>query len=190
MQPIYVSFHTTDPGYTAEANALAATLDAHGLPFDIVPVPPFVSWAAACQYKATFIANMLRNWAGRPLVWLDADARVMQPPSLFDELDCDFAANWLGDTQLNAATLYFAPTAAASRLVAKWKQRNTDNPNGQHGDQQNLQDVVESFADLRIHRLPPEYAWIDAGGGVDISERHYGKRQPVIVQTQASRRHK
>ncbi len=187
--PLYVSYYTTGTGYEAEAEELMRTLEEHRLPYHIAGVPPQSwTWARATQYKAELIRDMQRAHPLRPIVWLDADARVLRRPRLFEWIDCHFAAHWFKNRELVSGTLYFAPGDKTRLLVDNWIERNQSQPDRRYADQRNLKDVVFSTRGLRIVNLPPEYTWIDAGGGNDLSERAYGARLPVILQVQASRR--
>jgi hypothetical protein len=187
--PLYVSFYTIGNGYEAEAEELVRTLDAHRLPHCVRGVTLEGStWRSATQYKAEFVREMQKAHPDRPIVWLDADARVKSRPRLFDCLDCHFAAHWYRHKELLSSTLYFAPGEAARKLVEKWVAKNLERPNMRCADQRNLQHVAERQKGLRVVNLPAEYAWIDGGRAVDMSARTYGRRHPVIVQEQASRR--
>jgi hypothetical protein len=191
--PLYVSYYTTGTGYEAEAAALMRTLEEHKLPYYVAGVPPGSgeerwNWARATQYKAELIRDVQRENPGRPIVWLDADARVVRRPRLFDWIRCHFAAHWFRNRELVSSTLYFAPGERTRNLVEKWIERNKRKPDRRYADQRNLRDLVFKSKDLSVVNLPPEYAWIDAGDGNDLSERTYGLRRPVIVQEQASRR--
>jgi hypothetical protein len=187
--PLYVSYYTIGNGYEAEAAELARSLNAYRLPHCIRGVVPVGwTWARATQYKAEFLRQMQHEHPDRPIVWLDADARVMQRPLLFDFLDCHLAGHWYRQRELLSSTLYLAPGHITRQLVEEWIERNRRRSGGRCADQRNLQELVSRRRDLRIVNLPPEYTWIDAGTGNDLSSRAYGHRHPVIVQVQASRR--
>jgi hypothetical protein len=194
MIPIYVSYYTVGGGYEEEAAGLLQSLDAFKLPYRAIGVnlqAPSAqraaqAWRGAAQYKAEILRDMLKAMPGRALVWLDADARVVAEPELFASLNCDLAGHWYRGRELLSGTLYFGPSAAARQLVEDWIQSNRAQPGS--WDQRNLQRIVAASTKLHVERLPPEYAWIDAGGGKDLSFRAYGSRRPVIVQRQASRR--
>jgi hypothetical protein len=193
IPPLYVSYYTIGNGYEVEAAELIRTLKLFKLPHHVAGVAvdgggPQWTWQRATQYKAEFIRNMQRAHPERPIVWIDADARVTQRPRLFDWLNCDVAGHWYRNREFLSSTLYFAPGETTEAVVEAWIKRNGEKPNGRCADQRNLQDVITKRRDLRIVNLPPEYAWIDAGSGRDLSTRAYGKRHPVIVQRQASRR--
>ncbi len=112
-----VSFYT--PMYEASAQRLAASCDRHGLDLDLHPLSQELpTWEQACNVKPTFILAMLRKY-DRPIVWLDADAEVMQPPTLFAELLADGAEFAIRNgTHFMSATILVTP--AATSLVEKW----------------------------------------------------------------------
>lgn len=187
--PLYVSFYTIGNGYEAEAAELVRSLVAHRLPHCVRGVRLHGStWRSATQYKAEFLRDMQNKYPDRPLVWLDADARVRARPRLFDYLDCHFAAHWYRHAEMLSGTLYFAPGETARKLVEQWIARNLEKPDGRCAEQRNLARVAARTRGLRVLNLPAEYAWIDGGREVDMSARAYGRRHPVIVQEQASRR--
>jgi len=179
--PIYVCFYTTGNGYEAEAMELGHTLDRYQLPSDLVAVPPFQDWVAACAYKPKFLRHMrAKHGPDRPLVWLDADARVRQYPSLFPEMptDVDFAAHWKDGTELLSGTLYFGATRGADRLLNEWAQACHERP--REWDQHVLQNLVDGRTDLKVEKLPPSYTQI-----FDVMA---SAGEPVIEHMQASRR--
>jgi hypothetical protein len=182
-KPLFCSFFT--PDYRQEAEELIATLDAHKLEHDVRPWPDAGDWARNCNQKATFLRNMMLEHEGRPLVWLDADARVVAPPVMFDSLTCDFAAHWLdwsdGRKELISSTLYFGPTPGAWDLLKSWMAASRDWPDV--WDQKLLQELAERPRTLDVVRLPPAYTYI-----FDISRDRYPNETPVIKQLQASRR--
>jgi len=193
MPPLYVSYYTIGNGYELEAEGLRRTLEAFRLPYQVVGIAIDGAkgpgtWQQAINYKAEFIREMQHAFPERPLVWLDADARVVQRPRLFDWVMCDLAAHWYRTKELLSGTLYFAPGRISRSLVEVWIERNRDRPDRPRADQRNLMDIVGSWRDLSVVNLPPEYAWIDAGSGSDLSARAYGRRYPIIVHRQASRR--
>jgi hypothetical protein len=185
--PFLVASYFT-PAYAAEAAGLVESLRALGLPHEVCPVASRGGWDANCCHKPAFLRDIRERNPGTPLVWLDADARCLRRPSLFDAPDCDFAAHFFRDWELISACLYFAPTAAADALLADWAAACAARP--WVGDQPLLAACVRRAGDgLRVLRLPPSYNWIQAGDGPDLSEQAYGPRDDIVVrQRQASRR--
>lgn len=120
---------------------------------------------------------MRREHPGRPIVWLDADARVRRPPSLFDSLDCDVAAHWKDGEELLSGTLYIGANDTATELLQEWLTDCQSNPG--EWDQRCLQAVLNSSRRFRIQTLPADYTAIFDAGMSD---------HPVIEHLQASRR--
>lgn len=190
--PMFVSYYTERTGYEIEAKGLAETLVRWGLEHDVQGWPSAGSWTANCNQKADFVAQMRRKHAGRRLVWLDSDARVRRHPSLFEHLDCDFAAHFLDgehacvgrerrpsrDGELLGGSLYFAPSWRAEALIDAWLERNREYPG--EWDQANLQGALASLSGTRVARLSVEYC--------SIFDHPRRATEPVIEQMMASRR--
>jgi hypothetical protein len=191
MTPLWINFHTRDPGYSAEARGLIESLQAHGLEYDVNSVEPFDSWVHACSHKAAYVQDRRKKHPARPLIWVDADARVLQYPHRLMNMppEIDFAAHWLAKRELLAGTLYFAPTLTANQVIDSWA--DICSRSKLEWDQRVLQRVVRRARGLRIDNLPPTYTWI-AGENfdwdADISGQLYGPQPPVIRHRQASRR--
>jgi hypothetical protein len=175
VTPLFVSFFT--PSYAAEASGLIDTLALHRLPYDIRVVPDLGDWCANCAMKPAFIRDRMQEHWGRPIVWLDADARVRRHPDLFATLDCDFAAHWRHGAELLSGTMYFGPTAEARSLATVWADEQLRAPGV--WDQQVLQRVLDNGFAVRVQRLPAEYTRV-------FDDDKMGS--PVIEHLQASRR--
>lgn len=180
IKPLYVSYYTAGNGYEQEAAKLIKTLNQFDLEHEVSSVQPFENWKVATHYKPVLIKEMMLKHPGRPLVWLDADARVRQYPALFDSLNCDVAAHYYRDVELLSSTIYFGSTKLALEILNLWISENTQFPNQRFGDQENLQSVIQESKHILFQRLPASYAQI-----FDLMKSN-GK--PVIEQMQASRR--
>lgn len=177
MPPLFCSFHA-GPGYAEEARGLAESLDALGLPHVIRALPDAGAWELNCGRKPVFLLDVAREHPDRPLVWLDADARVVQAPTLFDSLECDVACHYRHGEELLSGTLYFGGTDGAIDLLNEWASECQRNPN--EWDQRVLQAILADRPHRwRVQTLPAEYVRIfDAD---DMGEA-------VILHRQASRR--
>lgn len=204
---VVVSFYTAGTPYEQEAAELRKTLERFGLACDIRCLPHPGSWAKAGLLFPGFIRDVRRDHPAQSALFLDADARVMKdittsefdgmPGNVAQARPLDAAFYWLPNSprspdgtgrELCTGTMWFAPTPAASKILDLWAvacaMPGAEKIRG--GDQEILQtQVLPRVPEARLYELPPEWCWM-----ADISVQHYGDRQPVILQTQASRRHK
>ncbi len=182
-EPIIIAYHA-GAGYATEARRLERSLAACGLDAYIHRLPSLAEpgeagWQANTRHKVRF----LTYWClwGRPLLYLDADAYVHADPlPALRDLDCDLAVHYRADTELISATIWLRPGPAVLSVLKLWAEMN-ERPTPRL-EQVNLQRALEQVPDCRVHRLGPEYCWM-----VDVSEKTYGRREPIIEQLQASR---
>ena len=188
-----ITMATAGP-YADERAELLKTLDRYGIPWYTETVGPPCDWYEAVAMKAAWIAAKRREIHG-PIVWLDADARVSSYPTLFSVLaraQVQFAAHWFRGSELMTSVMYLGDTGTVQTVLDDWAVRCADSPRAfGTGDQKHLEAAITGDG-ISPFILPPEYCWINGGrGDCDLSARVYGtKRDPVIVQTQASRRFK
>lgn len=175
LKPVFTSFYTD--AYRDHAEGLIASLEAFGLEHDVRHLPSGGNWLTNVNHKAVFLLSMMARHPDRPIVWLDADARVRQAPKLFDTLSCDFACHYRHGVELLSGTMYFAPTAAAVQLLQAWHFKCAKHP--ERWDQVSLQDTIADMGDaLRVERLPATYTCV-------FDDPKMGP--PVIEHLQASR---
>jgi hypothetical protein len=178
QKPLYVAYYTH--AYAGEADELVDTLKAFDLPYEVRHVQDRGQWVLNCGLKPWFIAEMRRQYPNRPLVYLDADARVRQRPSLFDVLsDIDLGVHYRR-AELLSGTLYIGATEAATDLVDRWAKECRAHPS--QWDQRVLQRLVDDDDELDVYSLPASYVRIldaDDMGPIDDA---------VIWHGQASRR--
>lgn len=198
----FVSYYTDL--YAWDAEQLLKSLARQGIQdFKVERRPQLGSWERNTQYKAPFILEKLLE--GGPVVWTDADSRILQYPVLFDSMDCDVAFFYFSKDQvpefqlpansilsresvdrdgyLQSGTMFFNHTPNTFELLKKWISNNEQDH--VQWDQWTLQAATEQIPGLRIGKLPPEYVWIDG-----VSSSIFGSRKPVIEHLQASRKYK
>lgn len=117
--PLIVSYYT--PGTAYETNAMALKQDAIrlGLAARIEPRPSRGSWVENCAQKAGFIRELHREET-RPLLWLDADARLRRPLRQLENITADFAIVRERGWAFYSGQIYFGAGPAAARLLDIW----------------------------------------------------------------------
>lgn len=158
VNPIYVCYHTGG-NYERHAAELVESLARLNLAYDVWQKPDTGKWAHNCAMKPQFIAEMQERYPGRPLVYLDADARVRRRPDLLHAMapGVDLACHYLDKSELLSGTLYIGGTIGAVELVQAWHERCRNNPDV--WDQRHLQDTVAA-GDWTIEYLPESYCRI------------------------------
>jgi hypothetical protein len=176
--PLYVTFAT--PNYATRLRYLRQSTDRFGLELHAEIVQPVGEWVENCAFKPTFMQRMRKQFAGRRLVWLDADSVVMQPPELFDRLpkELDAAVAARGDEIMSNA-VYFAANGRTPQLIDDWVAEQARNP--REWDQKVLARVLERGG-YKFEKLPPEYSYLNG-----ISQKEHPDVEPVLLQLQASR---
>lgn len=171
---VAIAYYTDS--YKEEADGLIQSLKDFDVEHIVERVPCRGSWIRNVNYKPTFIKQKLEE-LNRPVVYIDADARMIKSPTLFDNIDCEFAY-WLckhRDYKVSASgTLYFSPSALW--FVKTWE---TMCMLSESTDQQILWRLVQK-AQIKTELLPLEYC--------QIFDWHEQSKDPVIVHRQASRR--
>lgn len=199
---IVTAYWTKGTPYEAEAAALRETLEEFGLRHDIRSYPHPGNWTLANLLSAQHIRAVREDWPNEPILYLDADARVLAPPTLVEGLALagyDAAFFFISDggsvsippnsEALCSGTTWWSASPAATAMLDAWVALNRLPEERRGCDQLNLEAIVrwvETNPLVKIFRLRPEYCWID-----DISARLYPKAGEVVIRhTQASRRYK
>lgn len=187
-RPIVVSFYT--PAYEAHAHALEKSCRLFGLETDIVAVPQADNWHNTVNLKPKIIKAALERHK-RPVLWLDADARIRAYPEYFDGLQADAAfcfVDWdlfpekrgcRRGEELLAGTCYFRPTRRTYRLIDEWIQELEDSPG--IIDQETLQGILtQPPHNYDVSTIPMSYC--------QIFDHMAALGAPVIEHLQASRK--
>lgn len=176
---LVVGFYTVDTPYEQQAFQMKESVERFGHEVKLYPYKSTGKWVTNCALKPYFIHDTLQKLK-RAFWYLDADARVIQDPILFDNIDADIGVYYLehkGRTpELISNTLYFNYKPQTLELVNRWCEIQEQEP--EMWDQRTLQRTVTEFNQkLNIVRLPATYAAIDF---VHV-------KNPVIQQLQVSR---
>lgn len=188
-----ISFFTED--YKDEVAILIKSLNAFKISYDIEGVKDRGSWKKNAFYKIPFIVKKLKQY-NHPLVWLDADAEVIQYPSLFDELESTLMAGIyspLKKREYVSNTIYFVPSVEVSGYLKEVEKFIKEVPNAYNrnlvGEQLYMQKVLEANnwkERLNFKELPYSYGM--PSYWKECAYSHLYKEPFVIKQRQASRR--
>jgi len=203
-----ISFYT--PDYKDEVDILIKSLDSFKIPYDIECVKSKGEWKENACYKIPFIIKKLRQY-NHPLVWLDADAKVVQYPIEFDNMGDhlmggiytpfkkqirNYHIRVLHEYVSN--TIYFVPSKEVFSFLEEVNKFIKEAPNAYDhkgvGEQFYMTQILESnnwVERLKFREMPysygiPSYWGIKGGPNSKIFDCY--KEAPVIVQRQASRR--
>ena len=193
-----IGYFTENTPYEAIGADFSAHLTSRGIDHDIRGVPNLGSWLKNTSYKSKFVRDMLREVPGRPVVYLDVDAEIIEPPVLLDNLDCDIAASIFATWELLSGTVYFNPTPKTLECVDRWVELCEQwpdrippgvmgqYPNGEAAwDQRLLSLAIHRTPGIRFTELPPAYTYIH-----DLTRDHYPDAKPVIMHHAASRKYR
>lgn len=178
---IVTSFYTKNTEYEKEAQNLILSCKKFDVPFDIIGIDSLGSWEKNCAFKPQFLLNQLDKHQ-KPLVWLDADAVLMQAPTLFYDLNCDIALyspENLPDhhpSKFLSGTLYIQNTKEARSFLKLWDEECSK---AEGWDQIALRNVLLHLPiALTVGLLPQSYC--------AIFDKTMNE-SPVIMHYQASR---
>ncbi len=129
--PIVVSYFTF--GYVREAFQLLRSCQVHGLEYSMEKVDDRGTWSANNNYKPTFILQKSGEYPKRALLWLDADARILQRPTILPSirtmlgvhLSPSIYPSWTG-----AATIFLNPHPHRDIFLRRWIKEIEKDPEG------------------------------------------------------------
>lgn len=192
-RPLFTSFFT--PEYSKDVQRLQTSCSRFGLETDFVPIEGKRegSWLRTIYWRPEFLLGQLQKHK-RDLVWVDADAEVMQYPLEFE--------NWTGDIGLYhnpkafwdpktdewlGGTIYLSYNEAVISFLKSWIKLNEEFPD-QPLSQMVLKKAIEKAMKkktgrlLSIRNLPATYC--------QIYDLMVGAGEPVIQHYQSSRQHR
>jgi hypothetical protein len=124
--PRIISCYPRDLG-DQHCRRLRRVLATLGLDGDIEPIDAVLGDCLLGYEKANFIVGMRRRHPG-PLLFVEADAELREPPLLPASLGCDFAVHKWNRWEMSARTLYFGATDAADALLRHWQHLASSYP--------------------------------------------------------------
>ena len=183
--PLIVSFYTKNTFYEREAKNLTESCQKQALDYAIVGVDNLGSWKANCGFKPQFLLEQFLKHQ-RPLLWIDADAVVLEPLTYFKTCSADISFRIQDSLEMNhtsrimSGTVFINQTEAAFDFLNHWAAYQMTHP--ELTDQEALRDVSYlRFHHLTIKALPKRYC------AVAFSNQYTDEKDPAILHYLASR---
>jgi len=205
---IICTFYT--PSYKRYLPKWETHVKATGYDYTARELPDRGKWNLNDCLKPVFIRDMLVEYPDKNVAWVDIDGQVVKKPELFESINADMAGfpyellpterkfiessyvykKLWRDRLIWGGTLWFANNVTSLTLINLWIESCESDPNRYVGDQDNLNEVLDKYADemgLRFYDLPVWYAF-----GREHSKKSdyigYGKMdEAVIIHDFASR---
>ncbi len=190
--PVVISYFTRNTFYEKDAEHLRRSCERMGLEYSIEGIESFGKWHNHVCFKPIYILKKMKELK-RPLLWIDADAEVVQKPN-FSLFDCDIGVHLFEGLPtdhpcyLFAGTIYLDYNARTVSVVNLWaeecKAALHKAPNLEVSDQDILFSILKR-KNIRFSTLPSGYAAI-----FDSVAENLPREDLFIVHYQASRLYK
>lgn len=182
----YVGYFTNTGTYPLDFKVLAESMNALGLTYDYIEIADTGSWLSNCARKSGIMLDFVRKYQGQKIVYIDVDAIVITPPTVyFESLKCDIAAHMFADSVLASGVIFFNCNKATEALCERWVELcrlyPKVLPDGREAwDQRVLQMAIKEL-NTNFAPLMPQYNWITG-----LSQRRYPNVAPVILSTRGA----
>jgi len=195
---IVTSYYTINTQYQQVIHDyLMTSLRKVNVESDIRGVENLGSWSANTSYKPTFILQMLNKHPDKNIIFLDADAEILEYPRLFEEIpeEHNFAAHVLDrnswyntkfndneSTELLSGTFFVRNNEESRRIINIWIQ---ECGRTKEWEQRVLRRVLKECS-VKLYELPLSYCYIKSlpNGG----EPFVKCDNPIVVHNQVSRK--
>jgi len=187
---LFISYYTD--GYYKEVinKYLVPSLQKFDINWFVGMKPNLHDWLKNGKYKTQFILDMLL-FSNKDIVWLDADAELLQFPKLFYDIstDIDIGVHYLDwykfwhntenklKFELLTGTIFFRNNEKTISLVKEWNELNQSSL---EWAQKILPKLLDKRKELNVYKLPIEYCQI-------IKINKVIPKNTVIAQLQVSR---
>lgn len=137
----------------APARRLRQTLQALQLDCDIEPIATELGDRIRCVEKAAFLLRMWRRYR-EPLLFVEADALVREPPLLPASLACDVAVHKWNRWEISARTIYLGRSDVTEALLQAWHQLAASHPSIWDGY------LLDQAWSLTSSQMPLDTVWL------------------------------
>lgn len=135
------------------AAQLREALAGFAIACDIVPIDTADGEEMRASEKAAFLLQMWLQHR-EPLLFIEADATLSEPPLLPPHLDCDVALHKWNRWEMSARTLYLGRSTAAETLLRNWHHLATAYPTVWEGY------LLDQAWSLTSSQLPLDTVWL------------------------------
>lgn len=183
---------TTNDFYAAKSLRLEASLSKYGIPYEIRRLEHPGSWHKAVSMKPKFIRNMLAETTLDGVLYLDADAEVVEPLPLselegFDVGLTKFQRSKEHPLEYLTGTMFFRKSLDTLDLTSAWANRVDMYTHSQTPEQDALKHAYngDCINVLKFKDLGPAWTYIH-----DDFKELFPDVKPLILHYQASREYR
>ena len=177
---------------------LIPSLEKYNLPYHAFEAPDYGVWKINSRQRPLYIKEAMEKFVGENILWIDADARVLQFPSALFKIpnSCHVGVNYLlwsdhysgshlkDKVEILDGTSYYSNEAAMRPFMNEWIDRSVkDGKNHRHVLKEMIDEQMEE--ELRLFLIPREYCYITKQPNGDDPVVPIEK--PYIAHYQASR---
>jgi hypothetical protein len=152
---VYVTGFFTNDKYKALAFEMRKSVEAFGFPCVLYDLPDEGKWTANVNLKPKAILYALEAADGDSVLYLDADARMVQKPELIPASDYDVAVYYESKDRPCGGSMWFHSLERCGKLVETWAANVKSSPDSAD-DWQNFKAALDEHKPKILH-LPPAY---------------------------------
>jgi len=184
MPPVICAYYTDN--YKNEVETLKESLDKLGITYYVKRYESRGYWEANTCIKPEFLLECLDRFPGRSIVYLDADAVVRKPLSLFDNIEADIGVFHCSDAggfshKYLTGTIFIANNSKSRLFIKDWIECQRGVWLGV--DQDSFDKAMAINKDLSVFNLPESYVKIFDRTGADAVIEHFqASRKKVKLQ--------
>jgi hypothetical protein len=157
-----ISGYTINTDYEQEVKDLESDLKRFNLPYKLYGYESRGDWTKNTMVKAELVQRALKEYPGKDIIWIDADAVIVKEPRFFHQLKdktfdicCYYLSTRYNPNELLSGTIVFRNNDIVNQLVNDWVNDNDE----VNWDQKILQKYVDGKYSDRLKKLhlPSEY---------------------------------
>jgi len=185
MFPTVICYYTQNSGYKKHVEKLIASCKKFNIPFSVDAIPSLGTWERNCCYKPKYILQKLSTLCS-PVLWIDADAEIVEKPTLFENFSPDIALPIIENlpddhpSKMISGTIYINHTPSAFTILKEWEVacEHLLQSDPEIWDQMVLRDLLLK-SQANIYALPLAYYM--------VYDKRKEREKAFIVHYQASR---